>query len=63
MWVGISNPAEAKATNAMIEEFAELFAYLLLAFSGLEAAIAARQDRAAAARQQHAEEGYPRIAA
>jgi hypothetical protein len=63
MWVGISSPAEAKTTNAMVEEFAELFAYLLLMFSGFEAAIVARQHQAAAACDQRGEEGYPRIAA
>lgn len=34
--------------KAMVEESAELFAYLLIAFSGLEAMISAAEDRAAA---------------
>jgi hypothetical protein len=62
MWSGISNTTEVATTKAMVEEFAELFAYLLLACSGLESAIRARQDRIAALDRSE-EEAYPRIAA
>ncbi|NND96987.1 MAG: hypothetical protein HKN47_06625 [Pirellulaceae bacterium] len=37
LWIGISEIAEADSTKAMIEEFAELFAYLTIAFGGIEA--------------------------
>ena len=42
-WSGISSQDEANATKAMIEEFAELFAYLALAFAGIEALAMAHQ--------------------
>ncbi len=42
MWTSISNATEAATTKAMIEEYAELFAYLMLALSGIEAVILAR---------------------
>jgi hypothetical protein len=63
MWAGLSNTAEAATTKALVEEFAELFAYLLLACSGFEAAIQARQHGVAAASEQQDDETYPRIAA
>lgn len=63
MWAGISNAAEAETTKAMVEEYAELFAYLLLVFSGFEAGILARQDRVEAAGEQQGDEAFPRIAA
>lgn len=63
MWAGISSKAEAEVTKAMVEEYAELFAYLLLAFSGFEAAVLAKQGRDSAALGQAEEEEYPRIAA
>lgn len=37
IWRGISSPDEAMQTKAMVEEFAELFAYAILGFSGIEA--------------------------
>ena len=36
-WVEISSETEASNVKAMVEEFAEIFAYLALAFSGVEA--------------------------
>ena len=36
MWSSITDPAEAETIKATVEEFAELFAYLMLAFSGIE---------------------------
>jgi hypothetical protein len=45
MWNSISSTGEATATKAMVEEFAELFAYAILAFAGIEAlALAHRLD-------------------
>ncbi len=45
MWTSISSAGEATTTKAMVEEFAELFAYAILAFSGIEAlALAHRLD-------------------
>ena len=43
MWLSVSDAREVEITKGMIEEYSELFAYLLLAFSGLEAVILARQ--------------------
>lgn len=69
MWTGITKKVEAAHTKAMVEEYTELFAYLLLAYCGFEAAIVARQDRQAAAnithidKQPNDEASYPRIAA
>jgi hypothetical protein len=65
MWVGISNGHEAETTKALIEEYTELFAYLLLACSGIEAAILAYSGRA---KQRKASlsaelESFPRVAA
>ena len=37
LWLAIGETAEAETTKAAVEEFAELFGYLLLAFSGIEA--------------------------
>lgn len=39
LWGGLSASEEAAWTKAMIEEYAELFAYLLLAFAGVESVI------------------------
>lgn len=44
-WSSISNSGQALTTKAMFEEYAELFAYLLMAVSGIEAAIAAEGRR------------------
>ncbi|MFK8114531.1 MAG: hypothetical protein AB8B91_20185 [Rubripirellula sp.] len=64
LWSGISNITEAETTKALIEEYAELFAYMLLAFSGLEAGIFASQQHAAMnAANASDDEAYPRIAA
>lgn len=64
LWAGITNRAEADTTKALIEEYAELFAYLLLAFSGIEATIFAKQQQAAELQKTlDGEEQYPRIAA
>jgi hypothetical protein len=64
MWGAITNGAEVEATKAMVEEYAELFAYLLLAFSGFEASILVRQMRASEeAASLETDEAYPRIAA
>jgi hypothetical protein len=69
LWVSISDGAEVMETKAMIEEYAELFAYMLIAMSGIEAVIRARRT-AIAARQGfvHDDDGEmdvsaPRIAA
>jgi hypothetical protein len=48
MWVGLSDEGEMVTMKALIEEFCELFAYLLLALSGLEAALFARRIRSIA---------------
>lgn len=49
LWVGINDTSDAAvATKAMVEEYAELFAYALLAFAGIEAAIFAHRQRATA---------------
>ena len=64
MWTTIRNPTDAVHTKAMVEEYTELFAYLLLAFSGIESAILTRQDRAAEkGKQADSDESFPRIAA
>ena len=64
MWTSIRNPTDAAHTKAMVEEYAELFAYLLLAFSGIESAILTRQDRVAVVgKHTGSDESYPRIAA
>ncbi len=47
-WTGITMDAGGQATKAMLEESMELFAYLLIACSGIEALIYARQSSAAA---------------
>ncbi|QDT10411.1 hypothetical protein [Planctomycetes bacterium K23_9] len=45
MWTSISSLEERTQTKAMVEEFAELFAYAILAFAGIEAlAMAHRLD-------------------
>ena len=36
-WAGIADHENAGATKALVEEFAEVFGYLLIAFAGLEA--------------------------
>lgn len=46
-WDANELDAAAGAQKMLIEESAELFAYLLIAFSGIEAAVFAWQDRAA----------------
>ncbi|MDG2223581.1 MAG: hypothetical protein P8L85_19520, partial [Rubripirellula sp.] len=38
-WGGIADHPNALATRMSVEEFAEVFGYLLVAFSGLEAVI------------------------
>lgn len=48
MWVAISDAGEVEVIKALMEEYAELFAYLLLAFSGFEATVLARRGRAIA---------------
>lgn len=48
LWKGIASASEAMATKATIEEFAELFAYLLFAFSAAETFILARRTQLAA---------------
>ena len=63
LWVGISNAGESAATKAMIEEYAELFAYLLLAFSGIEASIFAYRGRAMDRDAESDSQDFPRIAA
>lgn len=64
MWGAITNGAQVEATKAMVEEYAELFAYLLLAFSGFEATILVRQMRASESTADlETDEDYPRIAA
>ncbi|MGB0596751.1 MAG: hypothetical protein ACPGLY_08680 [Rubripirellula sp.] len=45
-WVGIDDHPNALATKMLVEEFAEVFGYLLVAFSGLEAVIEAFGRRA-----------------
>ena len=47
-WSSITDPAEVVVTKALFEEYAELFAYLLLAISGTEAAIASIRKEPAA---------------
>lgn len=44
-WVGITSPTEAVAAKATVEEFAELFAYLLFAFSAAEIYVLARNTQ------------------
>ena len=51
MWLAVTDGAEGAIIKGLIEEYAELFAYLLLAFSGTEAVVMARQHYALA---QHA---------
>ncbi len=65
MWLEISDSQEMQTTKAMIEEFAELFAYLLLAFSGIEAAIVAHRGRNLGVEDKDLLETdkFPRIAA
>ena len=46
MWGGLTTTTEGEATKALIEEYAELFAYVLLALSGVEAAFLAYGRRA-----------------
>lgn len=53
LWGNLRYSTDAVVTKAMIEEYAELFAYLLLAFSGIEAAILSRQVRRQVATQSH----------
>ncbi|MGB7346326.1 MAG: hypothetical protein WBD20_19060 [Pirellulaceae bacterium] len=43
MWTEITAATEASAAKAMVEELVELFAYLLLAFSGVEGLAMAHQ--------------------
>ena len=45
MWTGIATDNSVATTKALIEEFCELFAYLLIAFSGIESALLARQRK------------------
>lgn len=45
IWAGITSPAEAVTAKATVEEFSELFAYLLFAFSAAETYILARSTR------------------
>lgn len=64
LWASISQGAEAETTKALIEEYAELFAYLLLAFSGIEATIFAIGQRAALGQvADDTGNEFPRIAA
>lgn len=49
MWSGLESIGDVTDTKASIEEYSELFAYLLLAFSGVEAAALARQRQKLAA--------------
>lgn len=46
LWGAIKSPAEAAAAKANVEELAELFAYLLFAFSAAETYLLARGTRA-----------------
>ena len=47
LWIDLAATADTGATKALIEESTELFAYLLLAFSGIEAGVVRprRRDR------------------
>jgi hypothetical protein len=52
MWLGLQPRQHVDTSKALVEEYAELFAYLLLAFSGVEAAILAFGERMHARRRQ-----------
>lgn len=43
LWSGLEGAADIKSTQAMVEESMELFAYMLIAFSGVEAYLFARE--------------------
>lgn len=45
-WIGLASPDQAVAAKATIEEFSELFAYLLFAFSAWESYLATRAQHA-----------------
>lgn len=45
MWTTVGDAEAVGTAKALVEEFAELFAYLLLAFSGFEAAVLARRGQ------------------
>jgi len=62
MWTSITSPDEANQTKAMVEEFAELFAYAILAFGGIEAlALAHRLDAQVMSLNQDDDEGEPAV--
>ncbi len=48
LWSGLEDTVNVKATQAMVEESMELFAYMLIAFSGIEAYLFANEKSAAA---------------
>lgn len=48
LWSGLEGAVDIKSTQAMVEESMELFAYMLIAFSGVEAYLFANEKSAAA---------------
>ena len=65
VWASISSPTETAAIKVLIEESMELFAYLLLAFSGVEAAasVGSQSIRLAGNDDTNSLEREPRVAA